>query len=109
MIKITFHIGLEKDKDSREISTADQILLSERFCKRVARVFGGYTALVGAGGWADPSGKVVEESVLVVSTVTDKAFNREESKLLAEWAKSPQMFNQSCIMVTRDVVSMEYV
>ena len=107
MIKITFTIGIDKDKDGRKIEFADQVLFTQRACKLVAREFGGYTATVGAGGWVATNGELVEESSLSISTSTDKPGNRETAKQLA--AEFRTMFNQACVMVTREVVDREFV
>ncbi len=107
MIKITFTIGIGKDKDDKTIPLADQVLFTKRACYMVARAFGGFTATVGAGGWVDPSGNLIEEESLSISTITDKPYNREESKELAEAFK--ELFNQTAVMVTRDVVQMEMI
>jgi hypothetical protein len=107
MIKITFTIGIGKDKTGKPIPECDMELAKLRACKLIAREFGGYTAYVANGGWVDPSGKLIEEPSLVISTITDKPGNRELAKDCAEGFKLS--FNQDCIMVTRDVVSMELV
>ena len=107
MIKITFTIGIEQDKDGKVIPFADQVIFTKRACYAVAKAFGGYTAIVGAGGWVVPSGELIEETSLSISVVTDKPRNRETARELAEEFKT--LFNQTCVMVTRNVCQMRLI
>lgn len=107
MIRITFTIGIGKDKDGREISPAERVLFTKRACAMVAREFGGYTATTAVGGWVAPNGELIEEESLVISAVTETPGNYEAAKELAKVFKG--LFNQACVMVTREVVNREFV
>jgi len=107
MIKITFTIGIGKDKDGKAIPQEDQVLFSKRAKAMVTREFGGSSSHIVEGEWVSPKGEIVEERSLVISTTTDSPGNRYTAKELARGFRV--LFNQDCVMVTREVVQMELI
>lgn len=57
----TLFVGLEKDKDGKQITAKDAGQLAKLAEDETARVFGGYSAIPVYGGWVDPSGAVIKE------------------------------------------------
>lgn len=78
--------------------------LVSAFLKRIATLFGGYSASVVTGGWISDSDQLVEEAALRVEIVTDKAV---EVEFMAKVAKAH--FHQECVMYTRHLAKVAFV
>lgn len=64
-----------------------------------ARAFGGYTEVVGTGGYAAESGELIEERVYLVQA----AYQDEDDGLVESLAlRVKQELHQECVMVHKD-------
>lgn len=96
MIKMSIYVGLERDKDGRDISSFSEAIL-EPILKSMAETFGDYTRINSTGGYISDSNQLVQER----STKIEVLINEGDSvgfylKLIKE------SLNQESILVTKE-------
>lgn len=99
-------VGIEFDKNGQAIQPA---LSLREFGRMLVNWFGGYTRIENFGGWADGSGKLVEEKSVTYQIDTEDSYTRDGLiNGAAEWIAT--RLNQSAVLVTKQsVVSISFV
>jgi hypothetical protein len=86
--RVTFYIGIEKDREGRQIDAQTRANALAAIRVKAAQTFGGYSLFNGAGGWINPEGHLVEEANIrldIYSTASYAAiwgFAQESGRLL---------------------------
>jgi hypothetical protein len=105
--KVTFGIGIERNKAGEFIPSADVDRLRDEALEVVARAYGGYSAREVSGGWFSPDlGKIIRERSILVETFTELGI--EEHRRVAGQIR--ELLNQESVLVSiQKVESLEFV
>lgn len=104
--RIKFYVGVGEDKDGVRIPYELRQNKLDIANVATAKRFQGYSGYLTRGGWINPEGRLVEEPAMVWEVLTtegDEKVINYHAKLLGE------IFNQSTVLVTREVVITEFV
>lgn len=112
MKKVTFAIGMEFDKDGNAIMSHSGLDPIDLAYRRIAQVFGGYSAHEVNGGWITPQGDLVAENALVIEVFVDGSYGDSWKPGMiedtAQWLAD--LFNQESVMVAiQEVESLQFV
>lgn len=110
-MRITYHIGTEKKWNGKSISQDCQVTFKKQAFLSIAKVFGGYTAVEGLGGWVDDNGELVQEKCLVITVVTKDFASVSDLRTARELAEHLRdLFGQASVLMTMDqLVTSELV
>lgn len=77
MYRITFGIGMGEDQHGQPISSSDLPAMIAAATRRVCKTFGGCNAVRGEGAWLDDSGRLIQESTLLITSDVPDMQRRE--------------------------------
>lgn len=106
MLQLNHSVSLYIPFGEKEGKLASPEDVKQVVTKRMCKMFGGCTEVMGYGSWLDDSGKLVQEPVEILTSSCEHCLDDDESKEFFDLVSFVGVqLNQDCVMYVADGVT----